>query len=51
MSALDIYLAMVSRWTPGREWILSSCPKLAAAITLTEQNPVIADVWKRNFES
>jgi GST-like protein len=51
MTALDIYLAMVSRWTPGRAWIAEHCPKLAAAVDLTEQHPVVAAVWKRNFAS
>jgi len=51
LTALDIYLAMVSRWTPGRKWFVEACPKLAAAISLVEQHPVVAAVWKRNFES
>ncbi len=51
LSALDIYLAMVSRWTPGRKWFVEACPKIAAAVALTEQHPVVAGVWKKNFES
>ncbi|MBL8519912.1 MAG: glutathione S-transferase family protein [Betaproteobacteria bacterium] len=49
MSVLDLYLAMVSRWSPGRQWILAHCPKLGAAVTLTEQHPVVARTWKENF--
>ena len=49
MSALDIYIAMVSRWRPGRAWFVEHCPKLAAAVTLTEQHPVVAKVWEKNF--
>jgi GST-like protein len=49
MSALDIYVAMVSRWRPGRAWINENCPKLAKAIALTEKNPVVAKVWEKNF--
>ena len=49
MSALDIYLAMVSRWAPGRKWLAEHCPKLAAAVILTEQHPVVAKVWEKNF--
>ncbi len=51
MTALDIYLAMVSRWTPGRKWFDDSCPKLANAVALTEQHPIVAAVWKKNFAS
>jgi GST-like protein len=49
MTALDLYLAMVSRWSPGREWITKHCPNLIAAVLLTEQHPVVAKVWEKNF--
>lgn len=49
MGALDIYLAMLSKWTPGRQWIAESCPKIIAAVTLAEANPVVATVWEKNF--
>jgi GST-like protein len=49
MTALDIYIAMVSRWTPGRTWFVENCPKLAAAVALTEQHPVVVKVWEQNF--
>lgn len=49
MTALDPYLAMVSRWSPGRAWIVEHCPKLAASVQLTEQHPLIAKVWEKNF--
>ncbi len=49
MTALDVYIAMVSRWRPGRAWFDENCPKLAAAVALTEQHPVVAKVWEKNF--
>ena len=49
MTALDLYVAMVTRWRPGRAWFESNCPKLMAAVRSTEQNPVVAKVWARNF--
>lgn len=49
MTALDVYVAMVSRWRPGRAWFNEHCPKLAAAVALTEQHPVVAKVWEKNF--
>ena len=49
MTALDIYIAMVSRWRPGRVWFNENCPKLAKAVALTEQLPVVAGVWEKNF--
>jgi GST-like protein len=49
MTVLDIYVAMVSRWRPGRAWFNQHCPKLAAAVALTESHPVVAAVWEKNF--
>lgn len=49
MTALDIYVAMVSRWRPGRAWFNENCPKLSRAVALTEQHPVVAKVWETNF--
>lgn len=49
MTALDVYIAMVSRWRPGRAWFVEHCPKLAAAVILTEQHPVVVKVWGKNF--
>jgi GST-like protein len=50
LTALDIYVAMVSRWRPGRAWFEEHCPKMAGAVRLTEQQPVVASVWARNFD-
>ena len=49
MTALDVYVAMVSRWRPGRAWFETNCPRMAGAVKLTEQHPVIEKVWARNF--
>jgi GST-like protein len=48
--ALDVYAAMLSRWRPGRTWIDANCPRVAGAIALTEQHPIVARVWARNFK-
>lgn len=48
--ALDVYAAMLARWRPGRKWIDAHCPRVAASIALTEQHPVVARVWARNFK-
>ncbi|MEQ1516077.1 MAG: glutathione S-transferase family protein [Usitatibacteraceae bacterium] len=49
MSALDVYIAMVTRWRPGRAWFNEHCPKLAGAVALTEEQAVVARVWEKNF--
>ncbi len=48
-SVLDVYVAMVSRWRPGRAWLQEHCPKAMASIAITERDPVVASVWERNF--
>lgn len=50
MTALDIYAAMLSRWEPGRAWVDEHCPRIAAALALAEQDPIVARVWARNFK-
>lgn len=50
ISALDVYAATLSRWRPGRAWIDAHCPQVAAAIALTERDPIVARVWARNFK-
>ncbi len=50
MSALDIYLAMTTQWTPGRNWFNEHCPNIMRAVALTETHPAVARVWERNFK-
>ncbi len=49
ITALDIYLAMMSRWAPGRKWLEQHCPKIISAVLKTETHPVVKEVWERNF--
>ncbi|MGI9025183.1 MAG: glutathione S-transferase family protein [Burkholderiaceae bacterium] len=49
ISALDVYVAMISRWRPGRAWLAEHCPKAIGAVKEAERHPVIASVWARNF--
>ena len=50
MTALDMYAAMLSRWEPGRAWVDEQCRQVASALALTEQDPIVARVWERNFK-
>jgi GST-like protein len=49
VTALDVYAAMVSRWSPGRAWIDRQCPRVATALALTEREPFMREAWQRNF--
>lgn len=50
MSLLDVYVAMMSHWSPRGGWFLEHCPNLAGAVRATEKHPVIREVWRRNFD-
>lgn len=48
-SALDIFLAVMTRWRPGRDWFAAECPRLHASALITEALPALAPVFARNF--
>jgi GST-like protein len=45
-SALDIYIAVMTRWRPRRGWFEAECPHLYAAALRADGEP---PVWRRNF--
>ncbi len=47
-SALDLYIAVMTRWRPKREWFATSTPNLAAIAARTEQLPQLVACWGRN---
>jgi len=48
-SALDLYVAVMSRWRPGRPWFEDHTPKLAAIAKAAESLPNLSAVWTRNL--
>ena len=50
MTALDLYVAVMTRWRPGRKWFAAHTPKLIAIAEKTSATPGVADVIKRNFD-
>lgn len=50
LTVLDIYTAMMSHWSPGRDWFKANCPVLATSVAETESHPVVAKVFARNFD-
>jgi GST-like protein len=49
-SALDIYIAVMTRWRPGILWFTKRTPKLVAIAQKTTAIPEVAAVVKRNFD-
>jgi GST-like protein len=48
-SALDIYIAVMTRWRPGRKWFAESAPRLYSIATRADVIPQLQAVWSRNF--
>lgn len=48
-SAIDIYIAVMRYWRPGRKWFAEQCPKLNAIAMATEALPKIGSIIARNM--
>jgi GST-like protein len=48
-SALDLYVAVMTRWRPRREWFTENCPRLAAIANAVDADARLAHVWAQNF--
>jgi len=48
-SAMDLYLAVMTHWRPGREWFAANAPRLAAISTAVDKETRLVEVWRRNF--
>lgn len=49
MSAIDLYIAVMSRWSPRRAWFAEHTPKLAGIASAIDTLPPIDAVMARNF--
>ena len=49
MSAIDLYIAVMTRWRPGRKWFAANTPRLDAIAERTSATAGVADVIARNF--
>jgi GST-like protein len=49
MSALDIYLAVMTRWRPRRDWFVGHAPRVLAAGERASALPALSAVMARNF--
>jgi GST-like protein len=48
-SALDVYLAVMARWRPRRDWFAAHAPRLLAAADAAAALQAVAPVMARNF--
>ena len=49
MSAIDLYIAVMTNWRPGRKWFAANTPRLLAIAEKTSATRGVADVIARNF--
>jgi GST-like protein len=47
-SALDIYLAVMTHWRPGRSWFAEHAPRLHAIALAADALAELGPVWRRN---
>jgi GST-like protein len=48
-SALDIYIAAMTRWQPRRAWFEAECPHLHRIALSADAEPRLGAAWRRNF--
>lgn len=48
LTAIDLYLAVMTAWRPGRAWFAEHCPKLLSAADAAAKIPAISRVLGRN---
>ncbi|MBB3061516.1 glutathione S-transferase family protein [Microbulbifer rhizosphaerae] len=48
MTALDIFVAVMSSWRPRREWFARECPKLFAIARRVDQIETLGEILRRN---
>jgi GST-like protein len=49
-SAIDIYIAVMTRWRPGRDWFKNNTERLHAIAHALDSEARLAGAWRRNFD-
>lgn len=48
-SAIDLYIWVMMRWRPSRDWFRAECPKLWTAAAALDRHPPLEKILKSNF--
>jgi GST-like protein len=48
-SALDLFLAVMTRWRPRRAWFAEHTPRISAVAARVDAMPELTSIWQRNF--
>jgi len=49
LSVLDLYVAVISRFAPGRTRFYKSAPKMAEIVRRVDTDPRLEDFWAKRF--
>ncbi len=49
MTALDIYIAVMTHWRPRRDWFKKNCPKVFEVAKRVDMMPEFEGMWARNL--
>jgi GST-like protein len=49
LTFLDLYVTIVSRWSPGRDAFAAACPKLAEVVRRVDADPRLQALWAKRF--
>lgn len=49
ITALDVYVATMTRWRPGPDWFRREAPRLDGLARRCREDARLRDVWARNF--
>ena len=49
LSVLDLYVAVISRFSPGRTRFYKSAPKMAAIVRRVDADPSLKEIWAKRF--
>lgn len=48
-TALDVFVAVMTNWSPRRPWFAAECPRLTVIADAVAADPAVAPVFARNF--
>lgn len=49
LCAIDVFISVMTRWRPRRDWFKADCPKLHAIAERIDALPALKEVWARNY--
>ena len=49
LGVLDLYVATISRWSPGRTRFYREAPKMAEIVRRVDEDQRLTELWKTRF--